>query len=47
MYALTPDCGRDTSVCLGSGVLETVEGLFRVSDSELTLSMSLATWLKT
>ena len=45
MYALTPDCGRDASVCLGSGLFETVEGLFRVS--ELTLSMSLAIWFKT
>ena len=35
----TRNCGRDASVCLGSGLLETVEGLLRVS--ELTLSMSL------
>ena len=40
MYALTPN-----SVCLGSGLLKAVEGLLRVS--ELTLSMSLAVWLKT
>ena len=34
----TRNCGRDASVCLGSGLLETVEELLRVS--ELTLSMS-------
>ena len=49
MYALTPNCGRDASVCLGSGLLKAVEGLLGVSELTLllTLSMSLAIWLKT
>ena len=45
MHALTPDCGQNASVCLGSGLLETIEGLFRVS--ELTLLMNFAIWFKT